>query len=54
MNDSQQKGKIFTGMVFINCPKDGKKAKQVMKYTLNKALFIVLPNLKVFFLIHIS
>jgi len=24
MNGSRQKGKIFTGVVFTNCPKDGK------------------------------
>ena len=45
MTASQQKGKIFTLVVFTNCPKDEKNVKQVMERTLNKALFIIPPNL---------
>ena len=44
MNNSQQKGKIFTGVVSTNYPKDGKNVQQATEHTLNKALFIILPN----------
>ena len=38
-------GGIFTGMIFTNCPKDGKNEWRAMEHTLNKALFIDLLNL---------
>ena len=31
-NGSQQNGKIFTGAVFTNCPKDGKNVQQAMEH----------------------
>ena len=45
MNGSQQKGKICTGVVFTNFPKDPKNEKHATEHILNKALFIILPNL---------
>ena len=48
MNGSQQKGKIFIGVIFTNCPKDGENNKQAMEFTLNKVLFIILPHLTCF------
>ena len=32
------KGKIFTDVVFTNCPKDGKSVEQAVEHTLNEAL----------------
>jgi len=49
MNGSQLKGKIFTDVVFISCPKDATNVLQAMEHTLNKTLFIILPNLACFF-----
>ena len=43
------KGKIFTGVVFTNCPKDRENVQQTMEHILNKALFVILPNLTSFF-----
>ena len=44
MSGSQQKGKIFTDVIFTNYPKDGKNVQQAMEHALKKALFITLPN----------
>ena len=35
-------------MVSTYYPKDGKNVRQAMKYTMNKTLFIILPNLTCF------
>ena len=35
MIGSQLKGKTFIGVVFTNCPKDGKNVQQAMQHTLN-------------------
>ena len=45
MNGSQQKRKIFTYVVFTNCPKDGKNVQQAMEHTFNKEFFVILPSL---------
>ena len=43
MNGSQQKGAIFTGVVFTNCPKNGDNIQQALEH-----VFVVLPNLRCF------
>ena len=49
MNGSQQKGKIFTGVIITNYPKDGENVQQTMEHTMNKTLFVILQNLTCFF-----
>ena len=48
MNGSRQKGKNFTGVVFINYPIDGGNVKQTLEHTLNKVLYTIVTNLKGF------
>ena len=43
--DKWGEGEDFTGVAFKNCPKYGENVQQAMEQTLNKALFIFLPNL---------
>jgi hypothetical protein len=46
-----KRGRFFTEMVFINCLRDGGYLLQVMEHTLNKALFMIPPNLTCFLII---
>ena len=54
MNGSQQKGTIFTDVVFTNCTKDGENVQQAMEHTTNEELFIILSNLTGLSMIRIS